>query len=106
MDRTSPSNRHSAAAANPPGALSESFTLAAAGILGQFVVCRVSGEVGQMVGRVTPNSGDLRGGGDYGSLRDDQCRPTFAGSPDRGAQIPPGLGARAGCFTARAAQAG
>jgi len=61
MDRTSPSNRHSTAAANPPGALSESFTLAAAGILGQFVVCRVSGEVGQMVGRVTPNSGDLRG---------------------------------------------
>lgn len=47
MDRTSPSNRHSTAAANPSGALSESFTLAAAGILGQFVVCRVSGEVGQ-----------------------------------------------------------
>ncbi len=44
MDRTSPSNRHSTAAANPPGALSESFTLAAAGILGQissFAVSRV-----------------------------------------------------------------
>lgn len=38
MDRTSPSNRHSTAAANPSGALSESFTLAAAGILGQFGV--------------------------------------------------------------------
>ena len=76
MDRTSPSNRHSTAAANPPGAVSEACTLAAAGILGQFVVCRVSGEVGQMVGRVTPNSGDLRGGGDYGSQHAAMCRTT------------------------------
>ncbi len=64
------------AAANPPGALSESFTSPPAGILGQFVVCRVSGEVGQMVGRVTPNSGDLRGGGDYGSQHAATCRTT------------------------------
>jgi len=37
---------------------------------------RVSGDVGQVVGRVTPNSGDLRGGGDYGSQHAAMCRTT------------------------------